>query len=91
MNSASNPCQNLLLPKDISIPQPFSSSSDPTGTQQQHSTAKTQTSPEINNYNEIDLTTISSNTSLSQEYQETHGTTQETPPLIIHETLESSP
>jgi hypothetical protein len=90
-DSASPPCQSLLLPNDISTPQNFSPPTDPTESQQQYPVVESQTSPEINADNGFAHNTISSDTSLSQGCQESHGSAQEISPLIISETPESSP
>ncbi|KAL3569683.1 hypothetical protein D5086_029573 [Populus alba] len=47
-DSASLPCQSLLLPNDISTPQNFSPSTDLTESQWQYPIVESQTSPDIN-------------------------------------------
>jgi hypothetical protein len=64
-DSASPPCQSLLLPNDISTPQNFSPSADSTESQQQYPVVESQTSLEINADNGSAYNTISPDTSLS--------------------------
>ncbi|KAG6749257.1 hypothetical protein POTOM_046300 [Populus tomentosa] len=83
MDSASLLCQSLLLPNDISTPQNSSSSTDLTESQWQYPVVESQTIPEINADNGFAHNIISPDISLSQGCQESHGSAQEIPPLII--------
>ena len=80
-----------MLPNDIITPQNFSPSTDLTESQWQYLVVESQTSLDINVDNGFAHNIISPNTSLSQGCQESHGSAQEIPPLIISETPEAAP
>nr|TKS07299.1 hypothetical protein D5086_0000116310 [Populus alba] len=91
MDSASLPCQSLLLPNDISTPQNISLSTDLTESQWQYLVVESQTNPKINANNGFAHNIISPDISLSQGCQEFHGSAQEIPSLFISETPKTAP